>query len=128
MKIPVQLQRSNLPGYVVNTPDVTLVNARKHQGQTTGQDQCVVYHNALKALYQLNDSPRLYYLHDEMKQARTLLGQTVQYLYGQLVQELVPEDQKLVLGRRLHRLAEYCYSSTAVQLAVQKFCCLCTLV
>ncbi len=98
MKLPVQLQRSNLPGYVVHSPDPALINARKQQGQATGQDLCVVDHNALKALYQLNDSPRLYYLHDEMKQARTLLGQTMQYLNGQSVQELVPEDQKLSLG------------------------------
>ncbi len=98
VKRPVQLQRSNLPGYVVHSSDPALVNKRKQQGQATGQDLCVVYHNALKALYQLNDSPRLYYLHDEMKQARTLLGQTIQYLNGQSVQELVPEDQKLTLG------------------------------
>ena len=98
VKPPVLLQRSNLPGYVVNSPDPALIVARKQQGQTTDQDLSVVYHNALKALYQLNDLPRLYYLHDEMKQPRTLLGQTVQYLYGQSVQELVPEDQKLSLG------------------------------
>ncbi len=28
LKIPVQLQRSNLPGYVVHTPDPSLVSAR----------------------------------------------------------------------------------------------------
>jgi hypothetical protein len=98
IKLPVPLQRSNLPDYVVHLPDPALIVARKQQGQTTDQNLCAVYHNALKALYQLNDSPRLYYLHDEMKQARTLLGQTMQYLNGQSVQELVPEDQKLSLG------------------------------
>ena len=82
----------------MHTPDPALVTARKRPGQATDQDQCGVYHNALKALYQLNDSPRLYYLHDEMKQARTLLGQSMQYLNGQSVQELVLEDQKLSLG------------------------------
>ena len=71
-------------------------NARKQHGQTTGQDPYVAYHNALKALYQLNDSPRLYYLHDEDKQPRSLQGQVIQYLNGQSVQELVPEDQKFI--------------------------------
>ncbi len=98
VKPPVLLQRSNLPDYVVNLPDPALIVARKRQDQATDQGLCVVYHNALKALYQLNDSPRLYYLHDETKQPRTLVGQTIQYLYGQSVQELVPEDQKLSLG------------------------------
>ncbi len=98
MKPPVQLQRSNLPGYVVHTPDPTLIAARKRRDQTTDPDLCVVYHNALKALYQLNDSSRLYYLHDEGKQARTLLGQSMQYLNGQSAHELVPENQKLSLG------------------------------
>jgi hypothetical protein len=77
VKPPVLLQRSNLLDYVVNLPDPALIVARKRQDQATDQDLCVVYHNALKALYQLNDSSRLYYLHDEMKQPRTLLGQTI---------------------------------------------------
>jgi hypothetical protein len=94
----VQLQRSNLPGSVVHAPDPSLVSTRKMPNQPTDPDLCKVYHNALKALFQLSDSPRLYYLHDEDRNARTLLGKTVQYLYGQSVQELVPEDQKLVLG------------------------------
>ena len=121
MKIPVQLQRSNLPGYVMHTPDVTLVNARKQHGQTTGQDPYVAYHNALKALYQLNDSPRLYYLHDEDKQPRSLQGQTVQYLYGQSVQELVPEDQKLFLGDywRVLRLQPVTNSYKAQQMQLE---------
>ncbi len=38
VKLPVQLQRSNLPGYVVNTPDPVLIVARKQQGKTTDQD------------------------------------------------------------------------------------------
>ncbi len=33
-----------------------------------------------------------------MKQPRTLRGQAIQYLNGQVVQELVPENQKLTLG------------------------------
>ena len=99
MKIPVQLQRSNLPGYVVHTPDPSLVSSRKRPDQATDPDLCVVYHNALKALYQLNDSSRLYHLHDEDKNPRTLWGQVIQYLNGQSVQELlVPENQKLTLG------------------------------
>ena len=58
----------------------------------------VVYHNALKALYHMTDSSRLYLLEDEYKVSRTLLGQQIQYLNGQEVQELVPEDQKANLG------------------------------
>ncbi len=96
-KLPASLQRSNLPGYVVQMPDPAFITARKRQDQATDPDLCVVYHNTLKALYQLSNSPRLYYLHDEMKQARTLLGQAIQYLNGQAVQELVPENQKLAL-------------------------------
>ncbi len=121
MKLPVQLQRSNLPGYVVNTPDVTLVNARKQQGQTTGQDPGVVYHNALKALYQLNNSPRLYYLYDEDKQPRTFLGQVIQYLNGQSVQELKPENQKLSLGDywRVLRLRPATNSYKAAQMQLE---------
>jgi hypothetical protein len=47
VKLPVQLQRSSLPGYVVHTPDPALITARKRPGQVTDQDLCVVYHNAL---------------------------------------------------------------------------------
>ncbi len=97
-KLPAPLQRSNLPGYIVHLPDPAFITAKKRQDQATDQGLSVVYHNALKALYQLKDSPRLYYLHDEMKQARTLLEQAIQYLNGQAVQELVPENQKLSLG------------------------------
>jgi hypothetical protein len=35
---------------------------------------------------------------DEMKQPRSLLGQAIQNLNGQAVQELVPENRKLTLG------------------------------
>jgi hypothetical protein len=97
-RLPAPLQRSNLPGYVVQTPDPAFITARKRQDQATDQDLCKVYPNALKALYQLGESPGLYYLHDEMKQPRTLRGQGIQYLNGQAVQELVPENQKLTLG------------------------------
>ncbi len=97
-RLPAPLQRSNLPGYVVHLPDPAFITARKRQDHATDQDLCVVCHNALKALYQLGDSPRLYYLHDEMKQPRSLLGQANQYLNRQAVQELVPENQKLTLG------------------------------
>ena len=57
LKNPIQLQRSSLPGYVVHSPDPSLVNARKRQVQTPDPNISVVYHNALKALYQLNQSP-----------------------------------------------------------------------
>jgi hypothetical protein len=97
-RLPASLQRSNLPGYVVHTPDPAFITARKRQDQATDQDLCVVYHNALRALYQLGESPGLYCLHDEMKQPRTLRGQTIQYLNGLAVHELVPENQKLTLG------------------------------
>ncbi len=66
--------------------------------QMHDQDLMVVYHNALKALYLLTNSTRLYYLHDEMKDPVTLLGQKIQYLNGQLVHTLVPENQKAILG------------------------------
>ncbi len=69
-KIHTPLERSNSPGYVVHLPSPEFIAARKRQGQATDQGVGVAYHNALKALYKLNDSPRLYYLHDEMKQAR----------------------------------------------------------
>ena len=49
VKLPVQLQRSNLPGYVVQLPDPQVISARKRQDQPTDQNLCVVYHNALKA-------------------------------------------------------------------------------
>jgi hypothetical protein len=120
MKIPKLLERSNSPGYVVHLPSPEFIAARKRQGQATDQGVGVAYHNALKALYQLNDSPRLYYLHDEMKQARTLLGQAMQYLNGEAVQELVPKNQKLSLGdywRVLRvRLATNRYKTEQLQL------------
>jgi hypothetical protein len=97
-RIPAQLQRSNLLGYVVHSPDPAFVATRKRHDQPNDQDLMVVYHNALKALYQLADSPRLYYLQDELKNPTTLKGQKIQYLNGQTVHELVPEDQKSVLG------------------------------
>jgi hypothetical protein len=97
-RLPAPLQRSNLPGYIVQTPDPAFIAARKRPDQATDQDLMKVYHNALKALYQLGESPGLYYLHDEMKQPRTLRGQTIQYLSGQAVQELAPENQKSILG------------------------------
>jgi hypothetical protein len=110
-----------MPDYLVHLPDPALITARKRQDQTTGPDLCVVYHNALKALYQLNDSPRLYYQHDEGKQARTLLGQTIQYLNGQSVQELVPENQKLSLGDywRVLRLRPATNSYKAAQIQLE---------
>jgi hypothetical protein len=117
----VQLQRSNLPGSVVHAPDPSLVSTRKMPNQPTDPDLCKVYHNALKALFQLSDSPRLYYLHDEDRNARTLLGRTVQYLYGQSVQELVPEDQKLFLGDywRVLRLRPVTNSYKAQQMQLE---------
>ncbi len=96
--LPAPLQRSNFPGYVVNTPEFAFVTARKRQDQASDQDLCVVYHNALKALYQLGESPGLYCIHDEMKQHRTLRGQAIQFLIGMAVHELVPENQKSTLG------------------------------
>jgi hypothetical protein len=96
-RIPAPLQRS-IPGYVVHTPELAFIAARKRHDQETDQDLLVVYHNALKALYQMTGSSRLYLLHDEMKTPRTLLGQPIQYLNGQAVHELVPESQKQSLG------------------------------
>ena len=90
---PTLSQRSNIPGYVVYTPEPAFVASRKRHDQIHDQDLMVVYHNALKALYQMTDSSRLYLLHDEMKVPRTLLGQQIQYLNGQSVHELVPENQ-----------------------------------
>ncbi len=55
-RIPAPLRRSNLPGYVVEMPDTAFIAARKQQDQATDQDPCKVYHNALKALYQLGES------------------------------------------------------------------------
>jgi hypothetical protein len=82
----------------VETPDPAFIAARKQQDQTTDQDLLVVYHNALRAVYQLGESPGQYYLHDEMKQTRTLHGQAIQYVNGKSVLELVPENQKQILG------------------------------
>jgi hypothetical protein len=86
---PAPFQRSNLPGYVVLTPEVAFTAARKRHDQPTDQDLMMVYHKALRALYRLRQSPGSYYLHDEMKQPRTLHGQKIQYLNGQSVQDLV---------------------------------------
>ena len=97
-RIPLQQQESNLPSYVVHLPDPALVAERKRHDQPNDQDLQKVYHNALKALYQLADSPRLYHLQDEMQKPITLRGHVVQYLNGQTVHELVPEDQKTILG------------------------------
>jgi hypothetical protein len=97
-RLSAPLQRSNLPGYIVQTPDPAFISARKRQDQATDQDLCVVYHNALRALYQLGESPGLYCIHDEMKQPRTLRGLAIQFLNGMAVHELVPENQKLILG------------------------------
>jgi hypothetical protein len=97
-KVPLQLQRSNTPGEVVHLPEPALVVERKRPDQQFDQDLQKVYHNALKALYQLGDSPRLYYLQDEGRNAITLRGRVVQYLNDQAVHELVPEDQKKILG------------------------------
>jgi hypothetical protein len=97
-RIPALLQKSNLPGYVVHLPDPAFVASRRRPDQLHDQDQMTVYHNALKALYQMTDSTRLYYFHDEMKATWTVLGQQIQYLNGQSVHELVPENQKTYLG------------------------------
>ena len=95
---PVQQERSRLPGGTVPIPDTTFVPARMRHDQQADQDLCKVYHNALAALYNTNSSTSLYLLHDEMKTHRTLLGQAIQYLNGQSVYELVPENQKTSLG------------------------------
>ena len=95
---PTRQEKSNLPGYVVHLPDPTFVASRKRYDQIHDQDLTRVYHKALIALYNLTDSPRLYYFHDEMKATWTVLGRKIQYLDGQSVQELVPEDQKEILG------------------------------
>jgi hypothetical protein len=97
-KVPTLLQKSNLPGYIVHLPDPAFVASRRRPDQQHDQSLTMAYHNALKALYQLTDSPRLYYFHDEMKETWTVLGQKIQYLNGQSVQELVPESQKAILG------------------------------
>ena len=56
-----------------------------------------------------------------MNQPRSLLGQIVPYLYGQSVQELVPEDQKLVLGDywRVLRLRPATNSYKAAQMQLE---------
>ena len=76
-RIPAPLQRSNLPGYVVNQPEPAFITEGKRQDQATDQDLMLVYHKALRALYQLGESPGSYYLHDELKQPRTLRGQII---------------------------------------------------
>jgi hypothetical protein len=95
---PTRQEKSNLPGYVVHLPDPTFVATRKRHDQIHDQDLAKAYHKALIGLYNLTDSPRLYYFHDEMKATWTILGRQLQYLDGQSVQELVPEDQKEILG------------------------------
>ncbi len=95
---PTRLERSSTPGYVVNTSEPALVAARKRPDQPHDQDLMLVYHKALRALYQLNESTGSYYLHDEMKDPVTLYGQKIQYLNRQPVHELVPENQKAILG------------------------------
>ncbi len=81
----------------------------------------MVYHKALNALYHLNDSSRLYYLHDEDKNPRTLRGQVIQYLNGQSVQDLVPENQKLSLGDywRVLRVCPATNSHKATQMQLE---------
>ncbi len=91
-------ERSRLPGSVVHMPDATFVAARMRHDQQADQGLCKVYHNALTALYHTNGSTSQYLLHDEMKTPRTLLGQAIQYLNGQSLNELVPENQKTSLG------------------------------
>ncbi len=60
-EIPTLLEKSNLPGYVVHLPDPAFVASRRRPDQQHDQSLTMAYHNALKALYQLTDSPRLYY-------------------------------------------------------------------
>jgi hypothetical protein len=97
-RTPLHQQRSNLPGYIVQLPEPALVAERKQPDQQYDQDLQKVYHNALKAIYQLADSPRLYLLQDEGQNPITLKGQVIQYLNQQAVHELVPENQKTILG------------------------------
>ncbi len=65
-RLPTRIARCNSASYIVEMPELAFVTARKQQDQTTDQDLLKVYHNALIALYQMVDSSRLYYLHDEM--------------------------------------------------------------
>jgi hypothetical protein len=87
-------ERSRLPGSAVPMPDPNFVTARMRHDQQADQGLCKVYHNALIALYQTNGSTSQYLLHDEMKVTRTLLGQDIQYLNGQSVNELIPENRR----------------------------------
>jgi hypothetical protein len=95
---PLQQEKSNLPGYIVQLPEPALVTARKRHAQPYDQDLQKVYHNALKAIYQLADSPRLYILQNEGGKTMTLRGHEYSHLNGQSVHEIVPEDQKAILG------------------------------
>ena len=97
-KQPVLQERSRLPGGTVPIPDTTFIAARMRHDQQADQDLCKVYHNALIALYQTNGSSGQYLLQDELQIPRTLLGQEVQYLNGQSVNELISENQKASLG------------------------------
>ena len=97
-KASLQQQKSNLPGYVVQLPEPALVTERKRHDQQYDQDLQKVYHNALKAIYQMADSPRLYLLQNEEGTPMTLKGQPFLYLNGQAVHEIVPENQKTILG------------------------------
>ncbi len=62
--LPQALERSNLPGYVVQRPELSFIAARKRPDQIADQDLGFAYHQALKALYQLCDSSRLYLIED----------------------------------------------------------------
>jgi hypothetical protein len=97
-KLPVHQERSRLPGGTVPMPDTTFVAARMRHDQQVDPGLCKVYHNALAALYEANRSTSLYLLRDETGATRTLLGQEVQYLNGQSVNELISENQKTSLG------------------------------
>jgi hypothetical protein len=50
-RIPrANIERSNLPGYVVQAPEPAFVAARKRPDQTLDQDLCLGYHKALRAV------------------------------------------------------------------------------
>jgi hypothetical protein len=95
-RLPRAFERGNTT--IVQLPEPTFVAARKRPDQVTDPDLCLVYHQALKALYQLVDSSRLYLIEDEEKTIRNLLAVPIQYTNGIPVYDLVPENQKLSLG------------------------------